>query len=164
MIIRRGAAVLVRSRRRRLPVQLACALAIMAGVASTAAAQPLNVRLGAIRSAFVKNDPDALARQFPTKDRVFVSLPRFEAGAFLGPGPLRALLNRIAREARTVEFVFVDPERASAAASENSVYLKAEWTYRPADGDASRTEELYLSLRRQPEDGEWRVVELKASR
>ena len=133
-------------------------------VGSAASAQSVEVRLNAIRTAFVKNDAQALSRQFPSKDRVFVALPRLEAGAFLGPGPLRALLDRLTRETRTVDFAFVEPERAIAAATGDMLYLKALWTYRTPEADTPRADELYLSLRRQPEDGEWRIVEIKVAR
>jgi ketosteroid isomerase-like protein len=138
-------------------------LLLLAGPAL--AAQPVAPRLDAIRAAFLRNDASALAQQFPAKDRVYVALPRFETGAFLGPGPLRALLGRLTRETRTTDFTFIEPERAiAAAASGDVVFLKAHWTYRTSDSQAARSDEIYLSVRRQPEDGEWRIVELKASR
>jgi hypothetical protein len=134
---------------------------------SAQAAEPdLRTSLGAIRTAFLEGDAPAILRQFPGGTRVYVSIPGFESGAFLGPGPLRALVNRLFHETRTVFFEFdaLGPEGFLSRAPTESRFVKARWSYHLKDSALTQTEELYLTLRRSSEDGEWRVVQLRTSR
>jgi hypothetical protein len=142
-----------------------------------AAAPALEQRLESIRAAFLADDAARLGRQFRTDRPVYVSVTEFERGRFLGPGPLQALLDRIVAETEPVGFEFspAAPSRPAAlsrmsagleSADRRSVrlqhtYQKARWTYIETASNQRRVVDLYLALQRQPEDGEWRIVEIK---
>ena len=120
--------------------------------------------LSSIRTAFLENDAARLMRYFPARGRVLVALPRFNAGAVFGPGPLRALVTRVMRDARSVDFEFLDPHVALRDPGD-TVHVKARWTYRETGSDEMRADDLYLALRRDGDGDEpWRVVEIKTSR
>ncbi|MBI2834791.1 MAG: hypothetical protein HYX76_10250 [Acidobacteria bacterium] len=133
-------------------------------VAIVSAEGPLDRRLAAIRVAFLKNDASLLAEQFPARDKVYLALPDFGVRSFLGPGPLRALLERLAAETSTTAFVFDATDQGRPTQASDSVWIKARWTYRDLSTGSVRLDELHFSIRRNPEDGEWRIAELRASR
>jgi hypothetical protein len=128
------------------------------------ALQASDASLHAIRRAFLDNDGAGLARQFWTPGKVHVAIAGLQPGGFLGPGPLRALLGRVCRETRTVAFDY-EPGVSTAPALERADdrFVKARWTYRDNVSGVVRSVDVYLALRRSPEAGEWRIVQLRAS-
>jgi hypothetical protein len=127
-------------------------------------ARQADASLQAIRRAFLENDGASLARQFWTPGKVHVAIAGLQPGGFLGPGPLRALLGRVCRETRTVAFDY-EPGVSTAPALERADdrFVKARWTYRDNVAGVVRSVDVYLALRRGPETGEWRIVQLRAS-
>lgn len=143
------------------PLYAGVILMAVAIVVPTAAADPsLDARLATIRAAFLGNDSEALARQFPRRDRVYVAIRGFERVALLGPGPVRALVKQLTSETRSIAFEFLDDGRTSARDG-GVAYRKARWTYLDGRTGALNSDDLFFSLRRDPEDGEWRIVALK---
>lgn len=147
------------------PTSLFSGLVVTVFLGGVASPTPLPVesRLAEVRAAFLTNDPDQLALHFPASGRVLVTLTDLDVGDWFGPGPVRALLRRLTEETPCLAFDYV-PEPTSLTPSRNSrmVYAKARWTYRESASGAVRFQDVYLSLQRSPEDGEWRIVELRA--
>jgi hypothetical protein len=119
--------------------------------------------LTAIQAAFLSNDASRLARWFPRRGQVFVSVPPLETGTFLAPGPLKAFLDRLVRERVCVSLelpaVLPDVEERPAG----SAFVKVKWTHRPPASDTLQVDYLHLALRYAADDGEWRIVEIKTS-
>lgn len=124
----------------------------------------IDPRLAPVKAAFLRHDAAELARLFPDNDRVHVALPHFGVDGFLGPGPLRALLDRLVRETRIRSFAFLPSDDPPAAAGGDRLYAKARWTYVDTATGTAREDRLYLALRQVSGDAEWRIVELKATR
>ena len=123
----------------------------------------LPTALGAIQAAFLSNDASRLARWFPRRGPVFVSVPPLESGTLLGPGPLKAFLDRLVRERVSVSLelptVLPDAEERQAA----STFVKVKWTHRPPASATLQVDYLHLALRYAVDDDEWRIVEIKTS-
>ena len=139
----------------------AAVLALVMTASLEAGPAGLDARLTEIRHAICGGDVPVLARQFWDGGPVYVSMPSFQRGAFLGPGPLRALLERIVRETSCKAFRFA-PADPRAPDTGDDAYVKAKWTYVDRRSTDARTQELNLSLRRRP-DGEWRIVQIRTT-
>jgi hypothetical protein len=143
----------------------------------------LDGALDSIRRAFLGDEAAVIQQHFSADRPIYVSIPRFEKGRFLGPGPLRALLDRVVADTNTVTFEFTRPDdpplssrRDTGFASrslqmpteprrtsdQRHVYVKGRWTYVEAASGERRAVNLYLAMQRQPNRGDWRIVELKA--
>ena len=119
-------------------------------------------RLETIRLAFARGDADALSRQFVREGRVSVTLPQVGYRGLLGPAPLRAILQQLFAECRTVRFEYSQPLTGTGGADVQNAYVKAAWQYRTAAGE-ERGSDVYLAVRRAPDSGDWHLVELRAS-
>jgi hypothetical protein len=119
--------------------------------------------LTAIQTAFLANDATRLARLFPRRGPVFVSVPPIESGTFLAPGPLKAFLDRLVRERVSVAFELPAqmPEVTDGQAA--STFVKVKWTHRPAASATLHVDYLHLALRYVTEDAEWQIVEIKTA-
>jgi hypothetical protein len=130
---------------------------------ASAPAATLPSALTAIQAAFLSNDASRLARWFPRRGPVFVSVPPLESGTFLAPGPLKAFLDRLVRERVSVSLelpaVLPDVEERQTG----STFVKVKWTHRPPASDTLQVDYLHLALRYAADDGEWRIVEIKTS-
>jgi len=119
--------------------------------------------LTGIQAAFLSNDASRLARWFPRRGPVYVSVPPLETGTFLAPGPLKAFLDRLVRErvcvALDLPAVLPDVEERQTG----STFIKVKWTHRPPASGTLQVDYLYLALRYAQDDGEWRIVEIKTS-
>ncbi len=119
--------------------------------------------LTGIQAAFLSNDASRLARWFPRRGPVYVSVPPLETGTFLAPGPLKAFLDRLVRERVCVSLelpaVLPDVEERQTG----STFVKVKWTHRPPASGTLQVDYLHLALRYAQDDGEWRIVEIKTS-
>lgn len=129
----------------------------------TVIAATLPTALTGIQAAFLSNDASRLARWFPRRGPVYVSVPPLEAGTFLAPGPLKAFLDRLVRERVCVSLdlpsVLPDTEERQTG----STFVKVKWTHRPPASGTLQVDYLHLALRYAQDDGEWRIVEIKTS-
>lgn len=129
----------------------------------TAIAATLPSSLTGIQAAFLSNDASRLARWFPRRGPVYVSVPPLESGTFLAPGPLKAFLDRLVRERVCVSLdlptVLPDTEERQTG----STFVKVKWTHRPPASGTLQVDYLHLALRYAQDDGEWRIVEIKTS-
>lgn len=155
----------IRSRPLRRVRQLALTLtAVVACLcAAPAPAAPLPSTLTAIQGAFLSNDATRLARLFPRRGPVFVSVPPIEAGTFLAPGPLKAFLERLVRERVSVAFELPLQVPEVIDGQPASTFIKVKWTHRPAASATLQVDYLHLALRYAAEDAEWQIVEIKTS-
>jgi hypothetical protein len=159
---------------------------VAAAISTTALAgqrSDLDATLDSIRRAFRAEDAATLLRQFSAGRPVYISIPRFEKGRFFGPGPLHALLDRVIADTETVTFDFTStgepaltmrrngdfasrslrvPLEPPRATGQRQVYVKARWTFVETASELRRTLNVYLAIQRQSDDGDWRIVELKA--
>jgi hypothetical protein len=119
--------------------------------------------LTAIQAAFLANDATLLARLFPRRGPVFVSVPPIEAGTFLAPGPLKAFLDRLVRERVSVAFELPVQVPEVTDGQSASTFVKVKWTHRPAASATLQVDYLHLALRYAAEDAEWQIVEIKTS-
>jgi hypothetical protein len=143
----------------------------------------LDATLDSIRRAFRSENAATIQRQFSAGRPVYIAIPRFEKGRFLGPGPLQALLDRVVADTETVTFdlastgepaltmrrngdfasrslqVPIEPPRSTG---QRQVYVKARWTFVETASGLRRTLNVYLAIQRQSDHGIWRIVELKA--
>jgi hypothetical protein len=131
--------------------------------APAAPAATLPSALTGIQSAFLSNDASRLARWFPRRGPVYVSVPPLESGTFLAPGPLKAFLDRLVRERVSVSLdlpaVLPNVEQRQTG----STFIKVKWTHRPPASGTLQVDYLHLALRYAQDDGEWRIVEFKTS-
>jgi hypothetical protein len=145
-----------------LPASSTRALPPAAALPATPSAT-LPTALTSIQAAFLSNDASRLARWFPRRGQVFVSVPPLETGTFLAPGPLKAFLDRLVRERVSVSLelpaVLPDVEERQSG----SAFVKVKWTHRPPASGTLHVDYLHLALRYAVEDGEWRIVEIKTS-
>jgi hypothetical protein len=136
---------------------------IAARLTAGTAAATLPSALSGIQSAFLSNDASRLARWFPRRGPVYVSVPPLETGTFLAPGPLKAFLDRLVRErvcvALELPAVLPDVEERQTG----STFVKVKWTHRPPASGTLQVDYLHLALRYAQDDGEWRIVEIKTS-
>jgi hypothetical protein len=116
-----------------------------------------------IRMGLLAGDAALLARQFPAADRVYVALPPFEPGAFLGPGPLRSLLSRLVRDVETLTLDYESPPAAGEPGG-RALFVKARWVYRERASRARRETHLHMALARAADERTWSVVELRIPR
>jgi hypothetical protein len=139
----------------------------VAGTAtSTAAASPaatLPSALSAIQAAFLSNDASRLARCFPRRGPVYVSVPPLESGTFLAPGPLKAFLDRLVRERVSVSLDLPSVMPDVDERQTGSTFVKVKWTHRPPASGTLQVDYLHLALRFAQDDAEWRIVEIKTS-
>ena len=120
--------------------------------------------LTGIQAAFLSNDASRLARWFPRRGPVFVSVPPLEPGRSSRPGPLKAFLDRAGPRAR-LRRRWNCPRccRTSRSGRPHSTFVKVKWTHRPPASGTLQVDYLHLALRYAPDDGEWRIVEIKTS-
>jgi hypothetical protein len=144
------------------------AWALCVGAAAAQGVRPadraLLARLADVKRAFVEADASRLAAQFPPRTRISVALPGAEPvpSAMVGPGQLRAMLARAMRDARTMRFEIAPRDIDVVDGATPTAYARARWTYELRGSGATRATDLYLSLVRSAEDGEWRIVQMKA--
>lgn len=131
--------------------------------ATPTGAETLPSALTGIQAAFLSNDASRLARWFPRRGPVYVSVPPLESGTFLAPGPLKAFLDRLVRERVCVklELPAVLPDAEERATG--STFVKVKWTHRPPASGTLQVDHLHLALRYAQDDAEWRIVEIKTS-
>jgi hypothetical protein len=127
------------------------------------AAATLPSALTGIQAAFLSNDASRLARWFPRRGPVYVSVPPLETGTFLAPGPLKAFLDRLVRERLCVSLDLPDVLPNVDERQSGSTFVKVKWTHRPPASGTLQVDYLYLALRYAQDDGEWRIVEIKTS-
>jgi hypothetical protein len=142
------------------------ALAVAGTATSTAAASPaatLPSALSAIQAAFLSNDASRLARCFPRRGPVYVSVPPLESGTFLAPGPLKAFLDRLVRERVSVSLDLPSVMPEVDERQTGSTFVKVKWTHRPPASGTLQVDYLHLALRFAQDDAEWRIVEIKTS-
>jgi hypothetical protein len=121
--------------------------------------------LNGVRSAFLSNDATRMARVFPRRAPVVVSVPPIADG-FLAPGPMRAFLDRLVRDRVSLAFELpgrVPPGSSEANEETASVFIRVKWTHRPAASATLQVEYLHLALRYAAEDSEWQIVEMRTS-
>ena len=145
---------------RRLPASALVILLVAPALGAASPSNPLAVRLETIRTAFLRNDANSLAEQFPADGRVLVNVSPATERLFLGPAQLRAFLTQLTRGYQTVTFEFTSPDQESGATR----FVEARWVARDQRSGAVRTEMLSIALRRCAEDGAWRIAELKTAR
>jgi hypothetical protein len=137
------------------------------GTATATAASPgattLPSALSAIQAAFLSNDASRLARCFPRRGPVYVSVPPLESGTFLAPGPLKAFLDRLVRERVSVSLDLPSVMPEVDERQTGSTFVKVKWTHRPPASGTLQVDYLHLALRFAQDDGEWRIVEIKTS-
>jgi hypothetical protein len=119
--------------------------------------------LTGIQSAFLSNDATQLARWFPRRGPVYVSVPPLESGTFLAPGPLKAFLDRLVRERVCVSLDLPAVLPTVEERQTGSTFVKVKWTHRPPASGTLQVDYLHLALRYAQDDGEWRIVEIKTS-
>jgi hypothetical protein len=133
-------------------------------VAVTAPGAPtLPSALTGIQAAFLSNDASRLARWFPRRGPVYVSVPPLESGQLLAPGPLKAFLDRLVRERVSISFELPDVLPYVEERQTGSTFVKAKWTHRPPASGTLQVDYLHLALRYAQDDEEWRIVEIKTS-
>jgi hypothetical protein len=126
-------------------------------------AASLPAALTAIQGAFLSNDPSRLARLFPRRGPVYVSVPPLETGRFLAPGPLKAFLDRLVRERVSLAFELPPHLPDVAARQALTTFVKVKWTHRSPASATLEVDYLHLALRYAAEDAEWQIAELKTS-
>jgi hypothetical protein len=133
--------------------------------AATAAAADaaLPSALTGIQAAFLSNDASRLARWFPRRGPVYVSVPPLESGTFLAPGPLKAFLDRLVSERVCVALELPAVLPYVEERQTGSTFVKVKWTHRPPASGTLQVDYLHLALRYAQDDGEWRIVEIKTS-
>jgi hypothetical protein len=134
-----------------------------AGVAGAAGAASLPSALTGIQAAFLSNDATHLARWFPRRGPVYVSVPPLETGRFLAPGPLKAFLDRLVRERVCVALDLPAVLPYVEERQTGSTFVKVKWTHRPPASGTLQVDYLHLALRYAEDDAEWRIVEIKTS-
>jgi hypothetical protein len=139
------------------------AVAAASDVATSPGAATLPSALTSIQAAFLSNDASRLARWFPRRGPVYVSVPPLETGTFLAPGPLKAFLDRLVRERVSVSLDLPDVVPDVDERHTGSTFIKVKWTHRPPASGTLQVDYLHLALRFAQEDGEWRIVEIKTS-
>jgi hypothetical protein len=115
-----------------------------------------------VRRAFLANDPALIARCLPDRGRVLASGPLLAGGAYLGPGPLRAFLARAFAERRTTGFDVIGP--AAPPSDSDVLHASARWRYRHLPSGRIRNDRISLTFGRAPENGEWRLLEIRFAR
>jgi hypothetical protein len=131
--------------------------------AHTPGAANLPSALTGIQAAFLSNDASQLARWFPRRGPVYVSVPPLETGTFLAPGPLKAFLDRLVRERVCVSLDLPAVLPYVEERQTGSTFVKVKWTHRPPASGTLQVDYLHLALRYAQDDGEWRIVEIKTS-
>jgi hypothetical protein len=131
--------------------------------ASSPSAASLPTTLNEIQAAFLSNDASRLARWFPRRGPVYVSVPPLETGTFLAPGPLKAFLDRLVRERVCVSLELPTQLPDVQERETASAFVKVKWTHRPPASGTLQVDYLHLALRYAVDDGEWRIVEIKTS-
>jgi hypothetical protein len=126
-------------------------------------ARGLPSALTQIQQAFLSNDPSRLVRLFPRRGPVFVSMPPWQPGTFLSPGPLKAFLDRLVHERMSVRFELPASLPEAVDGQTASTFVKVKWTHRPAASATLIVDYLHLALQYAAEDAEWQIVEIKSS-
>jgi hypothetical protein len=119
--------------------------------------------LTGIQAAFLSNDASRLARWFPRRGPVYVSVPPLESGTVLAPGPLKAFLDRLVSERVCVALELPAVLPYVEERQTGSTFVKVKWTHRPPASGTLQVDYLHLALRYAQDDGEWRIVEIKTS-
>jgi hypothetical protein len=119
--------------------------------------------LTGIQAAFLSNDASRLARWFPRRGPVYVSVPPLESGTFLAPGPLKAFLDRLVSERVCVALELPTVLPYVEERQTGSTFVKVKWTHRPPASGTLQVDYLHLALRYAQDDGAWRIVEIKTS-
>jgi hypothetical protein len=132
-------------------------------IAPAAADAALPSALTGIQAAFLSNDASRLARWFPRRGPVYVSVPPLESGTFLAPGPLKAFLDRLVSERVCVALELPAVLPYVEERQTGSTFVKVKWTHRPPASGTLQVDYLHLALRYAQDDGEWRIVEIKTS-
>jgi hypothetical protein len=132
-------------------------------VVTAPGAATLPSALTGIQAAFLSNDASRLARWFPRRGPVYVSVPPLESGTFLAPGPLKAFLDRLVRERVCVSLELPAVLPYVEERQTGSTFVKVKWTHRPPASGTLQVDYLHLALRYAQDDEEWRIVEIKTS-
>jgi len=127
----------------------------------TAASSPLAGSVREIRAAVLSHDAGRLVRCFEAGQPVFVQVSPLGRGAFLGPGPLDALVRRLLAE--RVSLSFEVPDVPDAPPAGGRAFVTAVWTYRSSGSGTLHVDHLQLVLSHALEHAEWLIVEMKTS-
>jgi hypothetical protein len=135
----------------------------VAGHTSGSADPPsvLAAPVDAIRSAVLARDAPGLLRCFDRRQPVFVLVSPLNRGAFLGPGPLDALITRLIDE--RISLSFEAPNLPDVPADASRVFVTAVWTYRTSASSTLQVDHVHLVLSHTAERARWLIVEIKAS-
>jgi hypothetical protein len=122
--------------------------------------QALESRLHSIESAFRDGKASALAGSFSKDGKVRVEISDLPQGeGSYAAGQLQVIFDRIFEEFRTREFAFTrDDVRISR---DGTAFARSRWVRRRPRGDET-VDTLTFTLR--DESGDWRILEIRASR
>lgn len=118
-------------------------------------------RLHRIEAAFRAGDANSLRQSFSGKGKVTVDLKEVAGGqSAYAPGQLQVIFRHIFDDSRTRDFSF-DPKEVRVP-SQETAFARGRWVRRGAAGGPESVDTLTFTLRE--ESGDWRVLEIRASR
>ncbi len=121
----------------------------------------LDARLQHIEAAFREGDAARLRASFASRARVRVELPELRDGrGSYGCGQLQMIFGRIFGDVRTRDFSFAAD--AVAVPEPGTAFARGRWVRVPRPGGPELNDVLTFTLRE--EGGDWRILEIRASR
>jgi len=121
----------------------------------------LKSRLRRVEAAFRQGDAATLRGCFSDKAKVRVELPELTEGQGLyGAGQLQVIFARIFEQRRTRSMTFPRADLQVPAAG--TAFARGVWVHVGTRNADVRTDSLMLTL--HSEDGDWRIIEMRAAR
>jgi len=156
-----------RARRLRSTGGFLCLVVLLCGAPAARAASPgqeeapreagLQQMEILISIGFQKGDVDRLATAFSRRVKTYVACAPLAADdGYYGADQMRLLLRRMFRGKETVDFLILEP--AARPRPDGLAVISALWTYRDPTAHSAR---VRLSFALAPEDGSWRVREIR---